>query len=52
MSVLYVVRHGQASFFTDNYDQLSPKGVEQSRLLGKYWKKSGLADGANMTRGG
>jgi broad specificity phosphatase PhoE len=37
MSVLYVVRHGQASFFTDNYDQLSPKGVEQSRLLGKYW---------------
>ena len=37
MSVLYVVRHGQASFFTDNYDRLSPKGVEQSRLLGKYW---------------
>ena len=37
MSVLYIVRHGQASFFTDDYDQLSPKGVEQSRLLGKYW---------------
>src|SRR5262245_3310010 len=37
MSVLYLVRHAQASFFTDDYDRLSPKGVEQSRLLGKYW---------------
>jgi broad specificity phosphatase PhoE len=37
MSVLYVVRHAQASFFTQNYDQLSRKGVEQSRLLGRYW---------------
>ena len=37
MSVLCLVRHGQASFFSDDYDQLSPKGVAQSRLLGKYW---------------
>jgi broad specificity phosphatase PhoE len=37
MSVLYVVRHGQASFFKEDYDQLSDKGVEQSRRLGKYW---------------
>jgi len=37
VSVLYVVRHGQASFFADDYDQLSPKGVEQSRLLGQHW---------------
>ena len=37
MSVLYIVRHGQASFLQDNYDLLSPTGIEQSRLLGQYW---------------
>jgi broad specificity phosphatase PhoE len=37
MSVLYVVRHGQASFFEDDYDQLSPLGIQQSQLLGQYW---------------
>ena len=37
MSVLALVRHGQASFFADGYNRLSPKGVEQSRLLGQYW---------------
>ncbi len=42
MSVLYVVRHGQASFFSDDYDQLSENGQEQARLLGQYWKDSGI----------
>ena len=37
MSVLYVVRHGQASFLAEDYDRLSPVGVEQSRLLGRHW---------------
>lgn len=37
MSQLFVVRHGQASFLEQNYDKLSAKGEEQSRLLGKYW---------------
>lgn len=37
MSVLTVVRHGQASFFSDDYDQLSIVGEEQARLLGRYW---------------
>lgn len=37
MSVLTVVRHGQASFFADDYDQLSIVGEEQARLLGRYW---------------
>jgi broad specificity phosphatase PhoE len=41
MSVLFVVRHGQASFFEANYDQLSPLGREQSRLLGEYWARRG-----------
>ncbi len=34
MSVLLLVRHGQASFGTDDYDRLSPVGLEQSRVLG------------------
>jgi broad specificity phosphatase PhoE len=36
MSHLVLVRHGQASFLEKNYDQLSPKGEAQSRLLGEY----------------
>jgi len=37
MSRLILVRHGQASFMADDYDQLSELGVEQCRLLGAYW---------------
>jgi broad specificity phosphatase PhoE len=37
MSRLFLVRHGQASFLERNYDKLSAKGEEQSRILGKYW---------------
>jgi broad specificity phosphatase PhoE len=42
MSMLALVRHGQASFFSDNYDQLSPIGEEQARLLGQYWVRRGV----------
>jgi broad specificity phosphatase PhoE len=42
MSTLYLIRHGQASFGTDNYDQLSPIGEEQIRELGRYF--SGLGE--------
>jgi broad specificity phosphatase PhoE len=41
VSVLYLIRHGQASFGTDNYDQLSPLGREQSALLGSYFAALG-----------
>ncbi len=34
MSAVLLVRHGQASWGTDDYDRLSPLGVEQSRVLG------------------
>ena len=34
MSLLLLVRHGQASWGSDDYDRLSPLGEEQSRLLG------------------
>lgn len=37
MSTIYLVRHGQASFGTDNYDQLSATGREQVRHLGAYF---------------
>ena len=39
MSVLYLVRHGQASFGQANYDRLSPLGERQARRLGEYWLK-------------
>ena len=41
MSVIYLIRHGQASFGTDNYDQLSAVGREQSTLLGNYFAALG-----------
>nr|WP_298723744.1 histidine phosphatase family protein [uncultured Steroidobacter sp.] len=41
MSTIYLVRHGQASFGTDNYDQLSATGREQARQLGKYFAELG-----------
>lgn len=34
MSVVYLVRHGQASLLGHDYDKLSERGVEQSRLVG------------------
>jgi broad specificity phosphatase PhoE len=37
MSRLFLIRHGQASFLESNYDKLSPKGEQQSRILGRYW---------------
>jgi broad specificity phosphatase PhoE len=42
MSLLALVRHGQASFFAENYDQLSPLGEQQARLLGDYWLRRGI----------
>ena len=41
MSVIYLVRHGQGSFGTANYDKLSPLGCEQSRLLGAHFAELG-----------
>lgn len=36
MAALYLVRHGQASFGTDNYDLLSSLGVRQAQQAGQY----------------
>lgn len=37
MSRLFVVRHGQARFLTDDYDRLSDLGRAQSLALGRAW---------------
>ena len=42
MSVLVLVRHGQASFLEEDYDKLSAIGQTQSRRLGEYWAKRGI----------
>lgn len=42
MSKLYFFRHAQASYLADNYDQLSPKGEQQSAELGKYLVKENI----------
>ncbi|HLZ66791.1 MAG TPA: histidine phosphatase family protein [Aliidongia sp.] len=36
MGEIYLVRHGQASFGADDYDELSPLGHEQGRILGRW----------------
>lgn len=39
MSVLTLVRHGQASYMAEDYDRLSALGEEQARKLGEFWVK-------------
>ncbi len=34
MGQIYLVRHGQASFGSADYDQLSTLGAEQAQMLG------------------
>ena len=41
MGTLYLVRHGQASFGADDYDQLSPLGLQQAQRLGAPWLAQG-----------
>lgn len=42
MTILTLVRHGQASFGGANYDRLSALGHQQSRLLGEHWRRLGI----------
>lgn len=42
MAEITLVRHGQASYGTDDYDRLSELGHEQSRWLGGYMAAHGL----------
>lgn len=43
------MRHGQASFGADDYDQLSELGHRQSVRLGRYWAERGLRFDAVIT---
>jgi broad specificity phosphatase PhoE len=49
MGTLYLVRHGQASFGADDYDQLSELGQRQSQRLGRYWAERGVRFDAVIT---
>ncbi|MFC5522896.1 histidine phosphatase family protein [Polaromonas jejuensis] len=49
MGTLYLVRHGQASFGADDYDQLSALGRQQSVRLGEYFRHKGLSFEAVLT---
>jgi len=49
MGTLYLVRHGQASFGADDYDNLSALGHRQSRRLGEYWRERGMQFDAVIT---
>lgn len=42
MGTLYLVRHGQASFGAEDYDQLSALGHKQSVRLGEYFARKGI----------
>lgn len=42
MAELYLVRHGQASLGSDNYDRLSEKGEQQCVWLAEHFARNGL----------
>ncbi|MDR9467890.1 histidine phosphatase family protein [Marinospirillum sp.] len=41
MTDLYLVRHGQAAFGTNNYDRLTARGEQQAKVLGQHWQDLG-----------
>jgi broad specificity phosphatase PhoE len=46
MGVVLLVRHGQASFGSEDYDVLSETGVDQSRVLGRALAAQGVVPSA------
>ena len=49
MGTLYLVRHGQASFGAEDYDNLSELGQRQSVRLGEYFAAKGLCFDSVLT---
>jgi broad specificity phosphatase PhoE len=43
MSTMILLRHGQATFGADRYDQLSPLGEAQARATGAFFASRGLS---------
>jgi broad specificity phosphatase PhoE len=42
MGAIYLLRHGQASFGSNNYDQLSALGHQQAQVLGEALQRRGV----------
>jgi len=42
MAQLFLVRHAQAAFGTEDYDRLTPLGHQQARWLGSYFQERGI----------
>lgn len=49
MGTIYLVRHGQAAFGTDDYDRLTETGFAQARLLGERFVERGLTFAATYS---
>lgn len=49
MGQLYLVRHGQASFGSDDYDRLSDLGRRQCVRLGEWFRENGIVFEAALT---
>jgi broad specificity phosphatase PhoE len=43
VGAIHLIRHGQASWGADDYDELSERGARQSALLGMAWEASDWA---------
>ena len=42
MSMIFLIRHGQASFGKEDYDRLSPLGKKQARILAQHLLNTGF----------
>lgn len=42
MAAIYLIRHGQASFGSADYDKLSDIGSKQSKILGQHWQSKSM----------
>ncbi|MFT4520260.1 MAG: broad specificity phosphatase PhoE [Halioglobus sp.] len=42
MATIYLIRHGQASFGSENYDKLSELGCRQADIVGEYLRDCGI----------
>jgi broad specificity phosphatase PhoE len=49
MGTLYLVRHGQASFGSDDYDRLSELGARQCERLGVWFRERGVRFSGTIT---
>jgi broad specificity phosphatase PhoE len=51
MAAIYLIRHGQASFASDDYDALSELGHEQASRVGEALRERGLTPGLVLAGG-